>query len=123
MKREIKFRTGVFEEIDDLKYKIMEKEEWLKEGKKRFGEDFMKWRFRCPMCGHIASVKEFIEAGADDPNCAYQECIGRYKDAPVTGDTRQCFWTAYGIDGLLNGKGIIVIEDDGKGTKCFDFAD
>lgn len=31
-------------------------EEWQAEGKRRFGEDVKKWRFVCPMCGHVAAV-------------------------------------------------------------------
>lgn len=77
------------------------------------------------MCGHIASIRDFKEAGEDNPNCAYQECIGRYtgKGSPQKGDSSGCNWAAYGFFGIPNGKGIIVLSDDGNGTECFDFAD
>ena len=100
-------------------------EAWQAEAEKRFGKDYMNWKFQCPMCGHVASIKDFKDAGADDPNCAYQECIGRYqgKGSPVKGDSSGCNWAAYGLFGIPNGKGITVIADDGIGTECFDFAE
>lgn len=125
MKRKIKLH-GAYTEVDDTKKKVMAKQEWLEEGKHRFGADFTKWKFQCPMCGHIASIKEFKEAGAKDPNSAYQECIGRYtgKGSPKEGDSSGCNWAAYGLLGIPNGKGIIVIADDDEtGIECFDFAD
>lgn len=126
MLRKIKLHTGAYTEVDDAKKKVMTQQEWMDEGKSRFGEDFMNWKFQCPMCGHISSIKDFKDAGANDPNCAYQECIGRYtgKGSPKEGDSTGCNWAAYGLFGIPNGKGIIVTSDeDGTGTECFDFAE
>lgn len=54
-------------------------EAWKVEGERRFGKDILKWKFKRPMCGHVAAVEEFKKAGAEDPvNCAYEECLGRY---------------------------------------------
>ena len=123
MKIKVKLNTGLYTEVDESK--TMTQEDWLAEGRRRFGEDFMNWKFVCPMCRHIASIQDFKEAGADNPNCAYQECIGRYigKGSPVSGDSSGCNWAAYGFFGIPNGKGIIVIAEDGIGIECFDFAD
>lgn len=123
MERTIKMRTGVSKTVNE-KHKTMTQQEWMEEGKKRFGEDYMDWKFVCPMCGHVASIREFKEAGADSPNSAYQECIGRYtgKGSPKEGDTSGCNWVAYGLFGIPNGKGITVIADDENGTECFEFA-
>ena len=125
MKKKIKLHTGASVEVDDTKQKVMTQEKWIQEGKRKYGEDFMNWKFRCPMCGHVASIKEFKDAGAANPNCAYQECIGRYqgKGEPQRGDSSGCNWAAYGFLGIPNGKGIIVIADDGVGIECFEFAD
>lgn len=124
MGRTIKLHTGVSTTIND-DHRVMTEQEWLNEGKNRFGEDFMKWRFVCPMCGHTASIQEFKDAGADDPNLAFQECIGRYlgKGSPKEGDSSGCNWAAYGLFGIPNGKGIIVIDDNEMGTEVFDFAE
>ena len=126
MKRKIQLHTGAYTTVDDTKKKVMTQREWMEEGKRRFGEDFMNWKFQCPMCGHIASIREFRDAGADNPNSAYQECIGRYtgKGSPQKDDSSGCNWAAYGFLGIPNGKGIIVIsDDDGTGPDCFDFAE
>lgn len=42
----------------------MTRDEWSAEGRKRFGDDQMQWRFVCPACGHVASVQDYKDAGA-----------------------------------------------------------
>jgi len=98
--------------------------EWLEEGKRRFGPDVKAWRFICPMCGTSYSVEEFIAAGGDGPNSAYQECIGRHKNAgPPTGDNPNgCNWCAYGLFGTA-GKGRIILSDGGAAVEVFNFAE
>lgn len=80
-----------------MKYNSVD--EWKAEATRRFGPDMLKWRFRCPMCGHVASVQDFKDAGAKSPNCAYQECLGgtparahrrRATAAAVTGRPTGC---------------------------------
>jgi hypothetical protein len=34
-------------------------EDWLAEGKAKFGEDVSKWKFKCPACGHIQTQNDF----------------------------------------------------------------
>lgn len=98
-------------------------EEWMQEGKARFGDDFKQWKFVCPACGHIQTVQDFKDVGAD-ANSAYQECIGRHtgKGSAVKGDTSGCNWAAYGLFGTL-GKGRVVIADDGKEVEVFQFVE
>jgi len=55
----------------------MTREEWYAEGRKRFGDDVMTWQFACPVCGHIASVQDYKDAGAPEGAVAYS-CVGRY---------------------------------------------
>lgn len=120
----IKLHTGSSTTVGE-DHKVMTVDEWRAEAIRRFGDDYMAWKFVCPMCGHVASIRDFREAGAESPNCAYQECIGRYngKGSPKEGDSSGCNWAAYGLFGIPNGKGIIVIDEDGMGTECFDFAE
>lgn len=84
------------------------KEEWLAEGKKRFGEYYEDYKFRCPRCGNVASGQEFKTAGAKPPAMCC-ECIGRY----VKG--KGCDWAAYG---LLD---ICTVHVDGQ--PVFEFAE
>jgi hypothetical protein len=51
--------------------------EWLAEAKRRFGDDPMAWKFVCPSCGHVASVKDWKDAGAPEGAVAFS-CVGRY---------------------------------------------
>ena len=38
--------------------------EWKAEGTRRFGPDQSRWRFVCPVCRHVASVADYLVAGA-----------------------------------------------------------
>ncbi len=102
--------------------------DWAAEGKKLFGDDIHKWKFKCPGCGHIQSVGDFEQykdQGAK-PDTATKECIGRYSggkswafDNPKdTGGP--CDYAAFG---LLNISPIIVEMPDGKEVASFAFAE
>ena len=56
-------------------------EEWLEEGKKKFGtEDKRKWKFICPSCGHVQCFEDFISAGATEEEASGMiafSCVGR----------------------------------------------
>lgn len=95
IQRTIKLHTGVEKTLNSTK--IITKKEWQKSAEKLYGSDAKQWRFKCPICGHTASVQEIMSAGAKDPNCAYMECIGRYqKDIG-------CNFAAYGFLGIPYG--------------------
>lgn len=55
----------------------MTREEWLAEGESRFGADIRKWKFVCPVCGHIASVQDYQDAKAPETAIAFS-CVGRW---------------------------------------------
>ena len=106
IQRTIKLHTGVEKTLNSTK--IITKTEWQKAAEKLYGSDVKQWRFKCPICGHTASVQEIMSAGAKDPNCAYMECIGRYqKDIG-------CNFAAYGFLGIPYGGYVI---EDKKGIK------
>ena len=50
--------------------------EWVAEAERRFGKDAMSWRFVCPSCGHVASVRDWKDAGATEGEVAFS-CVGR----------------------------------------------
>lgn len=101
-------------------------EEWREKGKELFGEKVREWKFKCPACGKVTSVKEFVEAGLSEEkacNAAYQECIGRYTGAGGPKEGQQpCNWAAYGLFGTL-WKGVMITAGDGKEIEAFDFAE
>jgi hypothetical protein len=57
--------------------KTMTREEWVAEGTRLFGEDMFKWKFECPVCHHVASVKDWKDLGANENAVAFN-CVGRY---------------------------------------------
>ena len=124
MKRTIKIGNGRSIGFEEGTMKVYTQNEWVEEGMRRFGKDWKKWRFKCPMCGHEASIEEYKAAGAKDPNCAYRECIGRYtcKGSPKEGDSSGCNWAAYGLFGIPKG-GVIVLTGEEEGKHIFDFAE
>jgi hypothetical protein len=104
--------------------------EWQAEGERLYGPDVMKWRFRCPVCGNVASVEDFCQFKAQGatPDCAYQECIGRWLPDCASnlhvkpardGSKAPCDYCAYGLFRLGN----VVTLESGKETHVFPFAD
>ena len=59
----------------------MTRAEWSAEGERRFGEDLLKWKFVCPVCGHVASVQDYRDVGAPLEAVAFS-CIGRWLPDP-----------------------------------------
>ena len=105
--------------------------DWKAEGARRFGEDFRQWKWRCPICGNIATMDDFKAVGAQ-PQSAYQECIGRH----ITGSARDfagtpgangkkspCDYAAYGLFRALGGYLVIPEDPKGKSVPVFPFAE
>lgn len=103
--------------------------DWINELKRRFGDDFLNWKFVCPACDRVNSLWEFKELGAE-PDDAYCNCIGRFNDKGTDGlkpDRKiskefGCNWAAYGLFKTL-GKGDVVVTPDGKEVDVFAMAE
>jgi hypothetical protein len=95
--------------------------EWEAEGKRRFGENKMAWRFVCPSCGHVATPADWKAAGAGPGEVAFS-CVGRHMDRAVTLGERPgpC---NYAGGGLFRLNPVIVTTPDGKEEAYFDFAE
>lgn len=99
--------------------------EWLADGEKLFGKDTFEWKFKCPSCGHIASVKEWWDAGATEGEVAYS-CIGRRVEAGDENTFKKkggpCNYTGGGLFGFNP----VAIYDEKTGgiiRHAFEFAD
>ena len=70
--------------------------ELLAEAKRLFGDDPLNIAFKCPICGDVATIREFPP---DARGAAGQECIGRQIGALDTDkwDGRGCTFAAYGL--------------------------
>ncbi|WP_420123882.1 VVA0879 family protein [Nakamurella sp.] len=100
-------------------YRKLTQDELMAEARERFGPDPMRWAFRCPSCGDVASLQDFKDAGGS-PGLAGQQCIGRELarltgeavTKPMPSSTRGCGWVAYG---LISGPWEVVVPaEDGK---------
>lgn len=72
-KTQIKRQTKHYESVD----------QWRARGKELFGEDFTKWRFRCPVCGHVQTFQDFVDLGLTKEDACgvfYFSCIGRWME-------------------------------------------
>lgn len=105
-------------------------QEWLDEGRRRFGNNFEDWKFVCPACGRINTSREFKEAGAT-PDDMYLTCIGRHNGKGVKGIALKkgapipdhgCDWAAFGLLGTLS-KGNMVLMENAKVIAVFPFAE
>ncbi len=80
------------------------REGWETEGQRLFGPSMWDRKFKCPSCGHVATAREWIEAGAPRGAIAFS-CIGRWRDEPVKdafhdeGDG-PCNYTGGGLIGI-----------------------
>ena len=103
-------------------------DEWMAEGKKRFGDDFTEWRFVCPICGNVAAVgdfKPYKHQGATS-DTATEQCFGRF-----TGTLHKAFATRaelgrpcdYALFGLFRLPGVIVVMPEGDERMAFAFAE
>lgn len=100
----------------------MTREEWEAEGARRFGTDRMNWRFVCPLCGYVASVKDWKDAGADEGEVAFS-CVGRHRQgsrsAFFEGGKGPCDYAGGGLFRLNP----VHVTDDGNVHQVFAFAD
>lgn len=51
--------------------------EWEEEGKALFGPNMRTWSFVCPVCKHVATVQDWLDAGAPNSTIAFS-CVGRW---------------------------------------------
>ena len=102
-------------DLEKGNHHVMTLNEWEEEGKCRFGDDQLDWKFKCPACGHIQSMREFKEAGLE-PHLAYLHCASRHG----LGGREDCKWT---IGGLLRVGGQYVIDGKYCPRLVFEFAD
>ena len=99
--------------------------EWRAEGERRFGSDPNNWKFRCPSCGNVQTIRDFegLDLGqtkAED--VVYFSCIGRWNgsgDVEMCSGKSPCNYTIGGLFVLSETQ----IELDEKTMAVFDFAD
>lgn len=78
----------------------------------------MNWKFRCPSCGHVASVQDWKNAGAPE-NAAAFSCVGRWLQERKEAFTKNgpCNYAGGGLFRLNP------VKLEGMDVGPFDFAD
>ena len=101
--------------------KIYTQKEWLNRGKELFGDDFMDWRFVCPVCGNIQTILDFKKINVEPNGVFYFSCIGRYikdSDGDIFNGKEPCNYTS---GGLLTLNDVFVIDPEGEKVPVFAF--
>ena len=99
--------------------KTLNRDEFMAEGERLFGSDWMQWQFVCPSCGHVQTPGDFTAIGAN-PKAAPHSCIGRYDghmDVAMCSGQSPCNYTA---NGLFNLCPVTVVDGD-RNIRVFDF--
>ena len=91
--------------------------EWINEAIELFGKDSKEWKFVCPSCGHIQSIKSVLEHNPsldsnDIQNWIHYNCEGRINEG------EGCVWT---LGGLFHIHKLEVIYQE-KTIPSFEFA-
>lgn len=63
--------------------KVIDYEQWKKEGESLFGKDMKKWKFICPCCKNSQTYQDFIDAGCNPETAGSMtgfSCVGRVKE-------------------------------------------
>lgn len=89
---------------------VMSIEEFENLGKKLYGDDKSKWRFRCVKCGHIQTAQDFRDIGVDPNGKVYFSCIGRWKKG------EGCDWS---LGGLFTIHEREIMDENGKTMPVF----
>lgn len=106
----------------ETSHKTMTQAEWIAEGTRRFGEFGLAWRFVCPSCGHVATPKDWRDAGAPEGAIAFS-CVGRYLGAKGDNSFKRDGGPCnYAGGGLFKLNPVRVIDDEGKEHNVFAFA-
>ena len=95
--------------------------EWRQNAVDLFGPDPKEWAFKCPSCGHVQTVQDFVDVGAS-PQAANMNCIGRYLDEDVPGIWAEEGPCDYAGQGLFRLNPVRVVTDDGETVGVFAFA-
>lgn len=97
--------------------------EWLEEGKRRFGEDKLSWRFECPSC-HGTQTPEQFRPFTNNPEVAMFNCIGRYttgQSTPIFSGKSPCNYTSGGLFNVNPCE--VFLPGDEKPVRVFAFAE
>ena len=120
--------------VEGHELKELALKDWLAEGYRLFGANRKLWKWKCPNCGHVQSMADFIELGEKkisdvDPSTAYFSCIGRFDSRIPKIDVGTIFDKVkkspcnYTLGGLFCFANTVVISESGERIPVFEFAE
>lgn len=56
---------GGMQRSQENNMKTLTQQQWFADGEERFGPDKRNWAFRCPACGRVATVKQWLDANKE----------------------------------------------------------
>ena len=108
------YQDSKFPDIAKSDIPLIDFEKYVAELIEKHGDNYKDWKFKCCKCNNIASVREYIDEGVNDPaNTAITNCIGRYNKH------KGCDWTTGGLFQLHK----IMVLSDGLPLPVFEIAD
>jgi len=97
---------------------------WLAQGEALFGTEPLDWKFVCPCCGNVQTMREFKVLKVEDVQQAYSSCIGRFDGVhgSVNMGTKPgpCNYAGFGLFGL--NPVAVIHPETGKQVDVFAFA-
>ena len=98
--------------------------EWVEEGKRLFGPDSKNWKFVCPVCGHVQSIKDFEEQTELSREEIEQvigfSCIGRWTGKLLESNVKLGGPCNYAGGGLFK-LNPIEVDHEGESHRLFAF--
>jgi len=99
--------------------KSISREEWEALGVSLFGKNPRQWKFKCPACGYVASIEDYLRVGAPEGAFAFS-CVGRWmkeaRDAFTGKGEGPCNYSGGGLFSINP------VQIQGRARPIFDFA-
>lgn len=103
--------------------KSLTREQYFAEAEKRYGKNKREWKFKCPSCGHVAAVQDWLDHEGGDTMVAFS-CVGRLMGSAQELGSKDGGPCNYVGDGLFRLNPIPVQDDESDEVSWFfDFAD
>lgn len=98
--------------------RVLQREEWIQEGLRLFGPNKRDWAFRCPLCGQVQSVRDFLRHGLDPQGKVFNTCLGGLLSPSLLPPRRRCDLAFERLEGLA----LVFVIYKGKNIPVFPFA-
>jgi predicted RNA-binding Zn-ribbon protein involved in translation (DUF1610 family) len=98
--------------------------DWVKQAEAKFGLNAHDWAFKCPSCGHVATVRQYKAAGASEGQVGFN-CIGRHtggKDVVKIFESDKGQGCNYTQGGLFTLARTLIDMPNGREIPVFEFA-